>query len=253
VNNPMNATDPTGNMFINDECGYQGLECKSKPGGIKPGDAGYCKRFSLVASCNKGKGNRGRIPTFLDPRRKKYDPGESSDQALEIVRNWFSQHGPAGNVFYADSSLTLDIINEPGMGDFRQNWEEAGYPLPYEWQHQADVREGSLLNRIISGVGVYASEHLWNLPLAVTGFGSTDPSGTVDAIGGTIGSLDYIRVYDAGNGNVLFEVENVTGWQSGTRIPGTNYSLINDISREDAMFGGTITELFYWMEPFPSQ
>ncbi len=103
----------------------------------------------------------------------------------------------------------------------------------------------------MNGAGVYFREHVVELGLSTIGVGSRTPEGQIDPVGGVIGSLDEILIYDAGNGMVYIEVHNRMGWASATRIPGTEVSLREDRPRGQKGPGGTIKQIFYWWEPRP--
>jgi hypothetical protein len=151
----------------------------------------------------------------------------------------------------------MDVMNDPGMRAFREAWRAAGNPLPPEgwrWQHQADERhDGPLVLRIVNGATIYAREHFLQLGASVLGLGSPTPEGEWDPVGGTIGSLDQITVYPASDDMVFIRVYNEMGWSSGTRIPGTDVSILDNRSREQWGPGGTIEQYFYWFEPAPTQ
>ncbi len=183
-----------------------------------------------------------------------YDPHESVQQAWELVGEWFFEQGPAVRYFGPESSLTQDIMYDPGMTQFREAWAAAGYPSPWEWKHQADVREGGLLPlRIAKGGFVYIRENL-QLVLAKAGLGSTTSEGPIDAVGGIIGSLDQIHVESAGGGLIKIEVINTMDWRSGSRIPGTNWSLIRrSLPRSAWGPGGATVQHFYWWEVMPAR
>lgn len=172
---------------------------------------------------------------------------------------------------------------DPGIAAFRRAWAEAGYPVPWEWKHSADVRTGGWLPlRIAQGGLVYAREHLVQLPLStalgVLDLGPNDPRSPIDPVGGIIGSLDKIYVWPSEQeGWVRIEVVNVMDWHSGTRVPGTSFSLVEapdwlltqilgtevniipqPISRDWPSWapwlplpGGAIEQHFYWEEPRP--
>jgi hypothetical protein len=128
--------------------------------------------------------------------------------------------------FGPDDSLTQDVMYDPGMQAFHRAWAAAGYPLPFEYAHTADERQkGSFLLRFVAGAGVMLREHVFQLGLATAGLGSTTAQGPVDAVGGTIGSLDAIRVYDAGD-RVTIEVHNTMSWYSAGRVFGSNRSVL---------------------------
>jgi hypothetical protein len=97
---------------------------------------------------------------------------------------------------------------------------------------------------------VYRREHLRELPLAAVGLGSRTAEGRIDAVGGTIGSLDRITVSDAGNGVVRFEVHNRMDWASALRIPGMEGWL--PVIQPGAWGpGGALDMVFFWVEQGP--
>jgi hypothetical protein len=227
LNNPVRYTDPTGHAeCVDEECNWV----------IHPVSGRIIQRG----------------PTTSLPPPAGYDPAESVQQAWGLVQGWFFETGPTVRYFGPESSLTQDIMYDPGMDRFREAWAAAGYPLPWEWKHWADVREGDLLPiRIAKGGLMYAREHLVELPLATMGLGSETPEGRMDPVGGTIGSLDEIYVKNAGGGLVKIEVINRMDWASGTRIPGSNWSLLPARHRSKWGPGGTIVQHFYWWEVMP--
>jgi hypothetical protein len=177
---------------------------------------------------------------------------EATHQAEMLVVNWFFETGQETKTFGPSDPLTAEIQNDPGMAAFREEWENSGYQVPFSWNHTADERnEGSRSSRILHGTEVFAREHVFQLGLSVLGFGSDDPSGAIDAVGGTIGSLDRISVNPGENGQVIFEVYNEMGWASGLRIPGENRSILQNTSRSEPGPGGTTYQYFHWYEEMP--
>lgn len=75
--------------------------------------------------------------------------------------------------------------------------------------------------------------------LSFAGFGSPTPEGPINPFGGVVGSYE-VRITNLGNGTALFLVRNETNWASGTRIPGTGYSLLPPLKREETTWGTTI-------------
>ncbi|MEM3434464.1 MAG: RHS repeat-associated core domain-containing protein [Candidatus Methanomethyliaceae archaeon] len=229
LNNPPRYTDPTGHAeCIDEECAWI----------VHPVSGRIMQRKPATS------------PLPLTG----YDPAESVQQAWGLVYEWFSEQGPSVRYFGPESSLTQDIAYDPGIERFREAWAEAEYPLPWEWEHQADEREGGLLSiRMAKGGLVYARENL-ELGFATVGLGSENPEGSIDAVGGIIGSLDKISVKSAGGRLVKIEVINRMDWQSGTRIPGTNSSLIPwRLPRSAWGPGGAIVQHFYWWELVPTR
>jgi RHS repeat-associated protein len=239
--NPLNRTDPTGNI----SCPDYDPNCNGGPQGSS-GSGGTDQVYCDVHVCNKKRTYTDTIPAYLDPRRRKYNSRQSANEAMGLILNWFTGLGNEGTVFYPDNSLTLDIIHEPGMDEFRKVWASTGYELPFAWHHEADNRNG-----IPGSDNVFINEHIINPMRVLLGGASTNPSGTVDLVGASIGSLDTISVRDGGNGNVLFSVENVMGLASGSRIPNTNISIFQNAPRGSSLFGGTTYQFFFWMEHHP--
>ena len=187
----------------------------------------------------------------LPPPPPTYDPGESVRQAWGLVWDWFWEAGPEVRYFGPESSLTQDITYDRGMIEFRKEWAAAGYQLPFTYRDTADEREeGPFPIRFVKGSLVYVREHLFELPVATVGLGSTTPEGQIDPVGGTVGSLDRIRVYDAGNGTVMFEVYNRMDWRSALRIPGLE-GIIPSYRRDQVPLGGALEMYFIWYEPMP--
>ncbi len=149
-----------------------------------------------------------------------------------------------------------------GMAQFRKAWAEAGYPLPWSWEQTRDERErGPAIIRLLKGMGAYGVENA-QLFLTAVGIESDTPEGPIDAVGGTIGSLDRIYVFPD-NGRVRIEVYNEMNGYSGLRIPGTNESfarwkipgtniLVEEYLVEVRGWGKNgLRQTFYWWEPLP--
>lgn len=248
--NPVNFTDPSGHIRI--------------PGGggsfVSPVRGYNSYNYDPLAAiykylvCDFDNRIANSFPLGFDQFGTDYNPMESTILALSLVWNWFWESGPDEYVFGPEESLTQDIIHEPGVTEFKKAWAEAGYPLPFVWHHTADHRIGKSLTipgDIINPVWVFTREHGIALPLSIAGLGSPTPEGLIDPVGGTIGSLDTITVIDAGNGQVFFTVSNAMDRASGSRIPGTDYSVLPSVPREEFGPGGTITQTFYWYENMP--
>ncbi|MDI6765104.1 MAG: hypothetical protein QME83_19050, partial [Thermodesulfobacteriota bacterium] len=201
------------------------------------------------------------------PPPPAYDPAESVQQAWGLVWDFLRGENDQIRIFGPESSLTQDIRYDPGMTAFHQAWAEAGYPVSWKWEHYADAprypaekcptnieelkeKLPEMAPDIIRGSGVYAREHLWELVLAtvLAPFGlPKTPESPIDAVGGTIGSLDEIKVFDAGNGMVRIEVHNSMDSGSGTRVPGTECTL----QKPEA--GSALEMKFWWLEPMPGR
>jgi len=150
------------------------------------------------------------------------------------------------------------------MEEFRQKFAEAGYPPSFEWHHHLDVREeseGPYAIRFVKSLPAYIGAQV-KLGLTAVGIESNTPEGPIDALDGTIGSLDTIRAERIGRGWVRIEVENRMDWYSGLRIPGGDKSLAPlRIPGTDLMLGKVWADIvggsyeteqtFYWWERIP--
>jgi hypothetical protein len=148
------------------------------------------------------------------------------------------------------------------MKEFRKKWAEAGYPSSFEWEHHLDVREGgSYASRFIKSLPVYIGAQV-KLGLTGVGLGSKTPAGPIDAVDGTIGSLDVISLEQVDSGWVKIEVHNTMNWGSGLRIPGGDASparikipgtslTVGEVCA--GIVGGVYAtkQTFYWWEPMP--
>jgi len=166
-------------------------------------------------------------------------------QGMALVGCWFWEI-PGTEVLRLgpESPLTQEVMHDPALDEFREEWAAAGYPLSFSRPHERDERTG-----LLGGAKPFLVENA-QLFLALIGFGSETPEGQIDAIGGILGSFDEISVF-AEDGWVKFEVLNTMGWASATRIPGKNRWLIDNRARIEWGPGGTITQYFYWWEPMP--
>jgi RHS repeat-associated protein len=233
-NNPVNLTDPTGHC-----------------------DPDYCRwrRDENGGWVVEPKPPPPQLPAV------RYNPGVSTLEAMGLVFDWFFNQGEPIRYYGPANSLTQDVMNDPGMVEFRRVWGEAGYPVPFHWQHRADERNiGSLPERLGAGAMVYIRENtelglaIVGLPLALNdlppGWG---PDSTIDAVGGTLGSLDLVSVDDAGDGMVRITVYNSMDWVSGTRMPGTGISIVPIKHERDLWFlpGAVLRTYFIWTEPMP--
>ena len=181
--------------------------------------------------------------------RDLYNPNPATQQALGLVRNWFFETGAEHQMFGPDEPITKEVMHESGVDQFREAWAESGYKVPFSTSTTIDQRKGPLPVRLILGAGTYIKSHVIDLGLSTMGLGSDNPEGSIDAINGTIGSLDTISVDYADNGLLKISVHNTMGLASFSRIPGTDYVLMDDEPRSARrIWGGTITQEFYWFE-----
>ncbi len=168
-------------------------------------------------------------------------------QTVGLGVDWFFETDDQVQWFGPDDPLTQEVRYSSAVDAFRDEWAEEEYRLPFSWEHQMDEREGPLIPRVIGGAKEYIVANC-KLGLSFVGLGSFSPEGSIDAVDGVMGSFDRISVSDAGNGMIRFEAMNITGLASGTRIPGTNISLLEDRDRSDWGPGGTLRQHYYWWE-----
>jgi len=283
--NPLRYSDPTGHMEACDEgttlCGgggypssgggstRSGSGSSTSGSGSSTSGSGGTTSGGTVGSDTTGSGDSGgwtgddwtgngnttkpapKPHSLPDPYAGTgYSSRWSFFQAMLIGVCWFTERCSEKLVFGPDASLTQDVRYDVALAQFRQGWEEAGYPVPFSRPHYVDRREGPILPRIAAGGWIYLRENA-ELAFSAYGLGSKRPEGSIDAVGGVLGSFDNISVSYAGNGYVEFTVMNVTGWSSGTRIPGTDFSLVHDRSQFRPGPGGNLTQYFYWYEQMP--
>ena len=181
-----------------------------------------------------------------------YNPQASTQQAAKLVIDWFLEQGDDVRYFGPDNSLTQDIMFDPGMVESREKWAEQGYSLPFVWSHTVDQRtDQPSLEGVKDAMPAFVREQIVELGLSILGLGSQTPEGQIDAVGGTIGSLDMVIALDVGNNNVMFVVYNSMDWQSATRLPGSSWGL-PPVPRWFPGPGGQMEMFFFWWEKKPS-
>ena len=240
LNNPLRYTDPSGHAICVDvECAWI----------VHPATGEI----------------RQRTPTHSPPEQPQaYDRAESDQQTMGLVREFRGDSGPFERRFGPTSSLTQDIMYGSGIEAFQRAWAEAGYPLPFKWEHHIDVREGwPYAIRFIRSLPAYIGAQV-KLGLTWAGLGSQYAEGPIDAVHGTVGSLDTITVQRVGSGWVRVEVHNRMDWHSALRIPGGAASLADlkvplttDLTAGHVwahIVGGShpTRQTFYWWEPLPN-
>jgi len=228
-NNPLRYTDPSGHWIFEERPGDPYIWYRDKPANTLD---------TLIRTAE---------PVYIPPG---YRPSVALRQAMGIVRDWFFETDDEVQWFGPDAPLTQDVRYDPALDQFREAWKAEGYRLPFGWKHSIDVREGPLIPRLARGAVAYTVENV-ELAVCLLGLGSTVAEGPDDPVGGVLGSLDRISVYDMGNGMVMIMAYNETGWASGTRVFGTDIWIIDNRSRSDWGPGGTIWQYFYWQEPYP--
>lgn len=249
--NPLRYVDPTGHSFANPDRDPRVVP----PIPFRP----YSTYLPLIAYARyvppaapgpqaTSVGQQSGMP--MPKAGPDYSPRVSFFQAMFIVACWFSERCGEELTFGPDASLTQDVRYDPAVAQFRQEWEAAGYAVPFSRPHYADQREGPILPRIVAGAWIFLRENT-QLVFSAYGSGSREPEGGIDAVGGVLGSFDSISVTDAGDRFVKFTVMNVMGWSSATRFFGTNVSVSHDRAQSAPGPGGNLTQYFYWYEQGP--
>ncbi|MGB3904459.1 MAG: RHS repeat-associated core domain-containing protein [Anaerolineae bacterium] len=184
-----------------------------------------------------------------------YSPRASLGLAELLLLSWFFPVGGEEYHFGPNSSLTKDVMNDPAVQWFKDEWRRAGHPLPFSRPHEADPRGGTWTERAI-GWGMLVREN-YELGMCVLGRGSETAEGRIDPVGAVLGSFDLIRVEKAGVGAVKFVVYNRMTRASVSRSPGTDESRWKPVPRGDVnwltgnWWGTTVHQYFYWRESDP--
>ncbi len=179
-----------------------------------------------------------------------YSSYESYRQSRELVSGWFHQEGKVRVVLGPNEPLTQDVRYSLGVHQFKTHWREEGEDkVPWVWTgHRIDLRQGPPLRwRISWGVSLYIVAH-WKLGMCSRPWVSIPVESQIDPVDATLGSLEEISVRLAPGRRLLFEVFNKMGRASATRFPGTERSLLKDVERPRARWGGTVYMVFYWFE-----
>jgi RHS repeat-associated protein len=172
-----------------------------------------------------------------------------------LLLTWFFPIGPEEWSFGPTYSLTKDVMNDPAIQWFKDEWRRAGHPLPFSRPHEADPRGGTWAEQAI-GWAMLMREN-YELGMCVLGRGSETAGGRIDPVGGVLGSLDLIEVDGAGVGVVKFEVHNTMDRASGSRKPGTDEPQWERVRRSEVnwltgdWWGTTVYHHFYWYERDP--
>ena len=144
--------------------------------------------------------------------------------------------------FGPEHPLTQAVMRSPALFQFRAKWALLGYPLDWTWTDQSyePRTEGRIPEDPGAAAKAYASQ---NLRLVVLG----------DPVGAILGAFDDITVdqNELSLRMVQIEAHNTMGYASASRVPGTDYSLIQDRPRSALGPGGTIEQWFHWEEPMP--
>ena len=200
------------------------------------------------------------------PDEDKYSAFRSWQQGIGIGLEWFFEQGPEVRVFGPEDSLTVDLSYDKGLTKARQDYAAKGYPPSWYYYYEVDELDeesgpiGSLLG-LFNSPNISKSKekkYLENLEFLYCSIAPftldlrhPNPEGNIDLIGISLGS--YHVLFDDLDTNEwkLVQVWNRSHWQSFARVgdpedPGFWHL---DTAREDRGPGGTIYQLFWWIEP----
>jgi hypothetical protein len=172
----------------------------------------------------------------------------ATKQALGLVVSWATETGPEHRTFGPEVPLTQEIMHASGVNQFKEEWASTGYSSSYSAKTTIDNRAGPLLPRLVEGAGILIKAHFIDLSLSAMGYASSYPTGSRNAVNGTIGSLDVISVSRVSDNYYRYDAYNEMGLSSGTRIPGTQTSILHNRDRQEWGPGGTIEQDFVWYE-----
>ena len=176
-----------------------------------------------------------------------FNPNPATQQAVGLVGSWFTEVGPQVQSFGPEEPITQEVKEQGGVDSFHEAWANSGYEDEFSAKTTIDNRTTtSFVDEYVGGAEILIKAHFVDLPLSLMGVEGHS------AIPGTIGSLDEISATYTEDGKVRIEVHNTMGWASGTRIPGTSSSLIQNRDRSEFGPGGTIEQYFYWYEDVPT-
>lgn len=169
-----------------------------------------------------------------------------------VIYCWFTEQCGSRLYFGPWTAITQEVKIDPQIEQVRMEWAEAGHRLPFVTSTSIDNRDpqSPLGVRLAQGGALLGKEHgglALDWLLAPFGYGNNAAEGERDPTG-YLGSFDRVSIRDAGNGRVLFEVLNVTGFESGSRIPGTTGFIIRNRGQGEPGPGGTFEQIYYWWE-----
>ena len=225
-NNPLKYIDPSGHR----ECyGYAPSSQNDMGNGVGADSCAGGDWDAVHAEENLGK-LQDQIKTEWNQQMDWVDLGW----------DWFLNRGSSERHFGSDTFLTQDLMNHEGVEQARAEYVKAGFPSKFDWDFRIDATGGG---GIVGGAVAYIRE---NMKLLAWGLGKRDIP--AQAVGGVLGSY-HVHITRKKDGNLEFQVSNQTGWASGTRIPGTGSSVLQNHNRLGYGPGATVTEFFYWTEP----
>jgi RHS repeat-associated protein len=174
-------------------------------------------RFPLGARCT--------------PSAPGYSPRAANLQALWILTSWFLEIGPDVQEYGPESPFTQILRHHMGVQRIRAEWAAAGYPPFYSDVWKIEEAAGTPWE-------AYLQENI-KMVLSFAGYGSPTPEGPINPLGGVVGSYE-VRIRKIDEHTAEFTVYNETQWESGTRVPGTNYSPLPSLKRSETNWATTL-------------
>lgn len=183
---------------------------------------------------------------------KSYSSMMARTESQLAIYCWFSEQCGSWLYFGPWTAITQEVQIDPQIEQVRMQWAEAEHKLPFVTATSIDNRDpqSSLGVRLVEGGALLGKEHgglALDWVFAPLGYGNNTAAGERDPTG-YLGSFDRVSIRDAGNGRVLFEVLNVTGFESGSRIPGTTGFIIRNRGQGESGSGDTFEQSYYWWE-----
>ncbi len=191
-----------------------------------------------------------RDPSGGQEEEDLYSSYESYRQSRELVSDWYHESGDVRRQFGPREPLTQDVRHSAAVQQFKNIWrDEADYSVPWAWTgHTLDVRAGyPSVVRFLWGLGRAVRAH-WKLGMCSRPWVSIPVQSQIDPVDATLGSLHEISVHLEGTHKLLFEVFNTMGRASGSRVFGQDWSVMEDVHRGQAGWGGNLYMVFYWFE-----
>ncbi|NIN63248.1 MAG: hypothetical protein GTO63_00735 [Anaerolineae bacterium] len=189
-----------------------------------------------------------------------HSPMAAGNLSKIILSSWALQFGPEDQWFGPEHSLTQEVMRSPALARFRTEWgkpepEGGRYRLPWTWI--GDRIEDTLDLGTYDNTNYEIVAHNLIMLAAMSGYGSWDPGGGINTLGGVFGSFDEIRVQHsrATRRMVKMTAMNSMDKCSLTRPIGGGPEECRwpPEERSRTFWGGTIRQHFYWEEPMPQR
>lgn len=153
-----------------------------------------------------------------------------------MIENWFLEQGPEVMVFGPEHPATQLLMHHEGIEQLRQQFYQSGYQPQEIWWDPGGGARG--FKRLV----VEISAHL-RISYEILFLVEDNP----ETIRGTIGT--YRATVHREGDTAVFEVTNLTGWESFLRTPWG--PILPNQPREAFGPGGNFWQTFIWREPLP--